>query len=82
MTERCRVSIGGRVRIDGVGYERLFRDREGTFLGFTRAGWARVRIDDASPWESALSTEHDTATGLPVILVGLESLRAEEVTRE
>lgn len=71
------IPIGMCVRIVGVGYEVLFHDRRGTLVGYTRGGWARVRIDDASPWEASLSAERDESTGLPIVILLPECLRSE-----
>jgi hypothetical protein len=77
MLYRERIEIGQRVRIEGTGFERMFRGRVGTLLGYTRAGWARVRLDDARPWESLISAERDDNTGLPVIIVVRGCIRGE-----
>jgi hypothetical protein len=71
------IAVGRRVRIEGAGYETLFRDRLGTVVGYTRGGWARVRIDDASPWEASLSAERDEITGLPIVVMFPECLRSD-----
>jgi hypothetical protein len=71
------IPVGVRVRIEGVGYETLFRDRVGTLVGYTRGGWARVRIDDASPWESLLAAERDDATGLAIVISCPECLERD-----
>jgi hypothetical protein len=70
------VILGAKVQIQLFGYNRLFNGREGTFLGYTRAGWARVRVDDASAWESLLSADRDEATGLPIVFVAAEELQS------
>jgi hypothetical protein len=77
MQRTMAIPVGVRVRIEGVGYETLFRDRVGTLVGYTRGGWARVRIDDASPWESSLSAERDETTGLPIVILFPESLESD-----
>jgi hypothetical protein len=79
MVDSGTLAIGEKVRIEGVGYEVLFKGRFGTLLGYTRAGWARVRIDDASPWEAKLSADSDESTGLPVVIVFPDCLASERV---
>jgi len=71
------IPVGVRVRIEGAGYEALFRGRVGTLVGYTRGGWARVRIDDASPWESSLSADRDETTGLPIVIMFPEGLESD-----
>ncbi len=71
------IPVGVRVRIEGAGYEVLFRGRVGTLVSYTRGGWARVRMDDASPWEASLSAERDETTGLPIVVLLPECLRSE-----
>jgi hypothetical protein len=71
------VPVGVRVRIEGVGYEALFHGRVGTLVGYTRGGWAQVRVDDASPWESSLAADRDETTGLPIVLMLPECLESD-----
>jgi hypothetical protein len=78
MGERVVVGVGRRVRIEGVGCEILFRGRTATLLGYTRAGWARVRLDDASAWEASISADRDERTGLPIVLLFPDCLRTED----
>jgi hypothetical protein len=73
------IPIGRRVRIEGVGYEALFHGRLGTLVGYTRGGWARVRIDDASPWEASLSVERDETTGLPIVVLFPECMQSAPI---
>ena len=72
------VEVGDKVRVDGAGCEGLFRGRAGTLVGYTRCGWAQVRLDDAGPWESSISAERDETTGLPIVLVFPGCLRVAE----
>jgi hypothetical protein len=81
MQRTWAIAIGMRVQIDGAGYEAHFCGRVGTLVGYTRGGSARVRIDDASPWESSLAVDRDESTGLPIVIMLPECLQTEPAQR-
>jgi len=69
MTKLRKIAVGERFRIDRGGFEAPFRGRVATLLGYTRRGWARVRLEDAEAWEASISFERDETTGLPIVLL-------------